>query len=299
LFGVFTNDDIVIKIENEQSFTIIPDLQYYSIIFLGNNLNIGKSLSAIWWGEKLKNCTKEDQWFIGSLQTYSGYLLTQIGMNDTNEIFIQLNKSKNELFKINGKVDSEEETPVIIAYGEINNQCAQFGTFENLICHKGAWVLHMLRNLFIDFDTMDDKIFFAMLKEFFGTYKDSYATTQDFVNIVSKYAGTDMKWFFEQWVESNEMPTYTFGYKKEKTPEGKYKVTARIKQTGVNEKFMMSVPVKVDYGESYRVLRLNVTKPFIEFEFPLFDVEPKKFQLNAYESVLCEVEYDDFEDIEP
>jgi aminopeptidase N len=266
---------------------------------LGNNLNIGKSLSAIWWGEKLKNCTKEDQWFIGSLQTYSGYLLTQIGMNDTNEIFIQLNKSKNELFKINGKVDSEEETPVIIAYGEINNQCAQFGTFENLICHKGAWVLHMLRNLFIDFDTMDDKIFFAMLKEFFGTYKDSYATTQDFVNIVSKYAGTDMKWFFEQWVESNEMPTYTFGYKKEKTPEGKYKVTARIKQTGVNEKFMMSVPVKVDYGESYRVLRLNVTKPFIEFEFPLFDVEPKKFQLNAYESVLCEVEYDDFEDIEP
>ncbi|MCK9209176.1 MAG: hypothetical protein M0P66_18845, partial [Salinivirgaceae bacterium] len=274
--------------------------------FLSNNNRDGfnenfcsHEVSHQWWGIGVDFETYRDQWISEGFASYSGLLYTQLSLKNNRAFFEILKESKVELFNLRKGLffDGVKAGPISLGYR--NNTQATSGDYDKIVYNKGAWVLHMLRNLFIDFNTMDDKIFFTMLKEFFETHKDSYATTQDFIDIVTKYAGTDMTWFFEQWVESNEMPTYTFGYKTEKTPEGKFKVTGRIKQTGVNDKFMMPVPVKIDYGDSYVTLRLNVIKPFTEFEFPLFDIEPKEFQLNAYESVLCEVEYEDFEDIQP
>jgi len=109
-----------------------------------------------------------------------------------------------------------------------------------------------------------------------------------------------MSWFFKQWVDQNDIPSYVFGYETEETPEGKFKVKCRIKQLNVPDNFQVSIPVKIDFGDDkYTYMRINAVKPFSEFEFPLLPLEPEDIEINVFESVLCDVDYDDFEDITP
>jgi len=59
---------------------------------------------------------------------------------------------------------------------------------------KGAWVLHMLRGL------IGDRPFFEGLRTYYRTYRDSTATSEDFQRVVEDAAGTELSWFFRQWL---------------------------------------------------------------------------------------------------
>lgn len=59
---------------------------------------------------------------------------------------------------------------------------------------KGAWVLHMLRGL------IGDSSFFHGLRNYFHIYRDSNATSADLERVMEKTAGTDLGWFFHQWL---------------------------------------------------------------------------------------------------
>jgi aminopeptidase N len=59
---------------------------------------------------------------------------------------------------------------------------------------KGAWVLHMLRAL------IGDSAFFLGLRTYYHTYRDSTATSEDFQHVLETAAGTDLGWFFRQWL---------------------------------------------------------------------------------------------------
>ncbi|MFC2131889.1 M1 family aminopeptidase [Bacteroidota bacterium] len=257
-------------------------------------------VSHQWWGVGVDFKSYRDQWLSEGFASYSGLLYTQMSLGDNDAFFKILEDHKKSLMDIRSSwlFSGVKAGPISLGYR--NNSEATRGDYQQIVYKKGAWVLHMLRNMLIDFNTMDESIFMAILKEFFQTYKDNWASTEDFIKIVNKHVGFDMSWFFTQWVDHNSIPSYTFGYKTEKTPEGKFKITGRIKQEGVPDNFIMSIPAKIDFGEdSFTIMRLNVTKPYLEFEFPLLPMEPEEIELNILESVLCEIEYDDFEDITP
>ncbi len=57
---------------------------------------------------------------------------------------------------------------------------------------KGAWVLHSLRGL------IGERAFFAGLRSYYQTYRDSTALSQDFAQVMSAAAGQDLGWYFEQ-----------------------------------------------------------------------------------------------------
>ena len=57
---------------------------------------------------------------------------------------------------------------------------------------KGAWVLHQLRGL------VGDSAFFAGLRRYYSTYRDSTAVSSDFAQIMSEVAGRDLDWYFRQ-----------------------------------------------------------------------------------------------------
>ena len=57
---------------------------------------------------------------------------------------------------------------------------------------KGAWVLHQLRGL------VGDTAFFAGLRRYYATYRDSTALSIDFARTMSEAAGTDLDWYFRQ-----------------------------------------------------------------------------------------------------
>jgi len=106
---------------------------------------------------------------------------------------------------------------------------------------------------------------------------------------------SDLGWFFDQWVYGNQLPTYRVAWKKEKQQDGMWKVTMRIRQQGVGEKFRMPVPVKIadEDGKAIR-LRINVTSATNEVELPPVAFEPEEVVFNDLTSVLCDVKEERF-----
>ena len=75
-----------------------------------------------------------------------------------------------------------------------------------LVYTKGGYALHMLRMYFYDLAHDNDSRFINMMRDFVATYAGKSASTADFKAIVDKHAGTDMSWFFNQWIYGTEMP---------------------------------------------------------------------------------------------
>lgn len=59
---------------------------------------------------------------------------------------------------------------------------------------KGGMVLHMLRG------QVGDDIFFAGIRDYYETYRDSTALTSDLQRVMEEASGQDLEWFFNQWL---------------------------------------------------------------------------------------------------
>src|SRR5439155_22294488 len=77
-----------------------------------------------------------------------------------------------------------------------------------IVYRKGAWVLHMLRNLLLDLDSGDETRFRALLHGFHEAHRNGFATTADFRAAAEAAAGQDLGWFFAEWVYGTQVPTY-------------------------------------------------------------------------------------------
>ncbi|MFL6282933.1 MAG: M1 family metallopeptidase [Pyrinomonadaceae bacterium] len=67
---------------------------------------------------------------------------------------------------------------------------------------KGAWVLHMLRYV------MGDKKFFEGIRDYYQTFRDGNADTQDFQRVMERHYGRTLYWFFHQWIDEPGFPVY-------------------------------------------------------------------------------------------
>jgi aminopeptidase N len=143
---------------------------------------------------------------------------------------------------------------------------------------------------------MNEDVFNETLKDFYTMYAGSQASTEDFKRVVEKHFGIDMSWFFNQWVYGTEIPVYSIQYKCNELPTGKYTVHCTVRQKNVSDNFQMSVPFYIDFGDNqYARFRYLIKGPVTEFDFPVLPLKPNKIRFNDLESVLCEIEDEDWE----
>lgn len=249
-----------------------------------------------WWGVGVDCDTYHDRWLAEAFAEYSGLWYMQYALKDNKKFFKFLKnykedilKNRNSLFdKIVG--DDQQAGPIWLGYR--TGSSSSEGDYGLIIYEKGAWVLHMLRNMMLDLNTMDEERFKNMMRDFYQSYVGKHASTENFKQTVEKHFGTDMTWFFDQWVYGTDIPKYEIAYKILPAENGKYKIRCQVKQLNVSEDFKMLIPVTIDLGENrYVRLRIMVQDKGGEFDLPAMPLEPKKITFNDFESVLCEVEY--------
>ena len=85
---------------------------------------------------------------------------------------------------------------------------------------KGAWMLHQLRGI------MGDSAFFAGLRRYYTTFKDSAAVSSDFARVMSEESGKDLGWYFRQSLTQPGYPILDIRWK-----HGGKKLTLDIIQT--------------------------------------------------------------------
>jgi aminopeptidase N len=151
--------------------------------------------------------------------------------------------------------------------------------------------VHMLRMLMLDLKTINEDRFTETMQDFYRSYQGKRASTEDFRRVVERHVGTDMGWFFDQWVYGTALPTYRVATRTDRlAADGQYRVRLQVQQEGVPETFLMYVPVTVDLGKD-RVarVRVKVTGARSEITLPPMPAEPKAVRFNDLEAVLAEV----------
>ena len=96
----------------------------------------------------------------------------------------------------------------------------------NRVYAKGASVLHMLRHV------MGDTLFFRSLRAYAqdSRFRFAVATTEDFRQVCENVSGSQLGYFFDEWVYGESYPRYTCTWKREQGVSG-YEVTFRLSQT--------------------------------------------------------------------
>jgi len=247
-----------------------------------------------WWGIGVDFKTYHDQWLSEAFSEFAGLSFAQVFFKGNDAYFSLLDKWKDQILD-NRKYlfgSGQEAGPVSLGYRTQSSETK--GDYDLIIYKKGAWILHMLRDMLIDLKTMNEDKFKSLMREFYSRYVGDNASTNDFKRICDKYFNEDMGWFFNQWVNDTGIPKYTFAYKSVKTEEDKYNVTCRIKQDGVPPGFKVYtvVQVKLDNEKFVRV-RVKIDQPVTEFTIPT-PAEPEEVIFNDLHSTLCEVDYEDW-----
>ncbi|UCF65443.1 MAG: T9SS type A sorting domain-containing protein [bacterium] len=80
--------------------------------------------------------------------------------------------------------------------------------FSGTVYDKGMWVLHMLRHV------VGDSIFFQIMHDYPNDmdFVFGHATTEQFRDFCEQVSGSELDWFFHQWIYEAYYPIYEWGY---------------------------------------------------------------------------------------
>jgi hypothetical protein len=109
--------------------------------------------------------------------------------------------------------------------------------------NKGSWVLHMLRHV------VGDTTFFDILSAYYNDPARAFGTvtTEEFRDICEAVWGTDLDWFFHQWIYEEFYPSYSYGWAS--APNGpNWDIALGIDQLQTNYVFTMPIDVKIDFA---------------------------------------------------
>lgn len=184
------------KLANVQTPSVNGGMETSSAIFYGEDLVTGRrdkrfrniiihELAHQWFGNSVTESSWDDAWLSEGFATYFTMLYIEHAYG-REEFVDQLLSAKETSYNLLAKVPdykivddrSPELTPVV----------------NGLTYQKGAWILHMLRNL------VGDQAFQAGIKDYYQRFINSHATTDDFRHAMERASGKDLKTFFSQWL---------------------------------------------------------------------------------------------------
>jgi aminopeptidase N len=114
-----------------------------------------------------------------------------------------------------------------------------YNIFSPIVYDKGAWVVHMLRHV------VGDSLFFDCLQTYYSSvHQYGDATTDDLKNVCESVAGTDLDYFFDQWIYGQYQPSYYWSYMSEPDPsDGKQWTYFQLKQAQVTNPQVFTMPI--------------------------------------------------------
>jgi len=103
---------------------------------------------------------------------------------------------------------------------------------------KGAWVLHMLRNV------IGDDNFFQTMLAYRQGFEYASATTDDFHSVAETVSGMDLDWFFSEWIFDIGAPAYRYGWTTH-TVNGRHFVEVYIDQAQPGSYPTFTMPIEI------------------------------------------------------
>ncbi|MEI6455813.1 MAG: M1 family aminopeptidase [bacterium] len=210
-----------------------------------------------WFGDMITCGTWADIWLNEGFGTYCAHLWTE------NQSGYNVYKNKMNLLA-NYYLSNNPGYPLYNPSWALHTPPGYKLYNVAISYNKGACVLHQLRYV------LGDSLFFEVMNSYATdtAYRFKNAITEDFVVKTSSIAGSDMQWFFDEWVYSPDHPVY------ENTAEitdsgGAWRIHLTIYQTQVNTIFFrMPVQFFVNFDDGTDTLFQIIN-----------DINPQSFDL--------------------
>ena len=230
-----------------------------------------------WWGASVSPATKDDWWLSDGFARYSEAMYVENAAGAA------------------GLEEAVKDMSVgALAYDTVPLSSASkldiFSTeFQSLVTDKGAMILHMLRWV------LGEDKYNKTMREFADQYIAKSATTDDFREVAEKNYGSQLTWFFSQWLDSTGAPEFKVKYttyrlggsvanqnpKDEKTPG--FRVTGEISQD--LDLFRMPVDLKIDTDGKTENKKIEVVGTNSPFAIETFG-RPRRISVDSDHHVL-------------
>jgi aminopeptidase N len=244
------------KLANIQCASVNGGMETSSAIFYGEDLINGKQdersrnvviheIAHQWFGNAVTETTWDDAWLSEGFATFFTLLFIEkeYGKEEYEKGII---KAKKAVFDMAIKMPefsivsprSAEKEPVT----------------SGITYQKGAWVLHMLRNL------VGDVNFKKGIQSYYAKFYNANATTDDFRATMEKASGKDLKVFFKQWLYQPVNPVINGTWEYNAAAK---KIFIQVEQTQ-SQDIVFNLPVEIGYykvgSTTPIILKMNLTK---------------------------------------
>jgi aminopeptidase N len=205
-----------------------------------------------WWGNSVSIADHGEMWIHEAFATYAEALLLE-----------RLYDYKTSLEYLAHQKENIKNKEPILGPLHVNYH----GWKDADMYYKGSWMLHTLRNTI-----GNDSLWFSIIKGLAIDFNKSIVNTEIIIDYISKKHGSDLHYFFEQYLKFTNPPRFIYQIKKKRKKNLiSYKWDADVKD------FKMPFMILVNKSEQ---IRLNPTTDFqtVVFHGKIRDLEfPKDF----------------------
>ncbi|MEO8436734.1 MAG: M1 family aminopeptidase, partial [Pyrinomonadaceae bacterium] len=207
------------------------------------------------WGHMVGWKSYRDQWMSEGFAEFSVSLYIQYVLRDEKKFLSFWNTQRERITQPRPQTrDIKPYTIGPVTQGFRLSSGKTLAAYQFLVYPKGAYILHMLRQLMYDSRKDGDKRFIVMMQDFIKSHYNQDVSTEDLKRTIEKHMTREMDvdrngrmdWFFDQWVYGTDIPSYKFEY--QITGDT---ISGRVTQSGVSKDFRMPVPVYIDLGKGW------------------------------------------------
>jgi aminopeptidase N len=185
------------KLAHVEAAGVSGGMEQASAIFYGEKGVSGGRAPVVhevahqWFGNAVTEKDWDDVWLSEGFATYFAHLYEE--QFDGRDAFVR--GLKADIPVIVQAQASAPDQPIV------HRNLADMGQVLNrLVYQKAGWVLHMLRGM------IGTDRFWTGIREYYRRYRNQNASTDDFRRVMQQAAGTDLSWFFDQWLKRPGMP---------------------------------------------------------------------------------------------
>ncbi|HWZ96672.1 MAG TPA: M1 family aminopeptidase [Candidatus Dormibacteraeota bacterium] len=250
-----------------------------------------------WWGNVVGWSNYRDQWIDEAIANYSALLFADSQKTPDRKMHIWLERYRN---KLEEKLPNSELVAADAGALSLGNRLTSSKApdgFEVLIYAKGAWTIHMIREMLRQPGAKNpDARFQAFMQKLFTKYSYRALSTSDLQHELDTVmtpamdieGNHSMEWFIEDWVRGIGIPHYRVEYTTRRTEKG-FAVKGKLLQTRVPRGFVAPVPI---YSSGGTLLgRVIAGGEETQFHFTTTS-DPGKLQIDPHMTLLCVVEHE-------
>lgn len=251
------------KLANIQSNNSTGGMEAASAIMYSENSVNGKrdarwqevivhELAHQWFGDAVTESDWDDVWLSEGFATYFTLLYTEHSAG-RDEFVDGLKASREQITKYLAK---NQDSPIV------HNQLSDMAKVTSTLTYqKGAWTLHMLRDL------LGDMNFKKGIQSYYKKYFNANATTADFRFEMEQASGLDLQSFFTQWLYQEGLPNIKGQWSWE-SKKKELKITLEQTQASAFS-FPLEIGIVSDGKQSPEIKKVNVSSKQSTFTFAL------------------------------